>query len=872
MFLKKNNPLIKVAVGALVWLASSNYNSSLQAQVVPDNTLGNENSQVNSVSPQEQQIEGGAIRDTNLFHSFSEFNIGENQIVNFVNPANIENIFSRVTGNNISGIQGSLGVLGNANLFLINPNGISFGESASLNVNGSFIGTTATSINFTDGTSFDTNPASGEPLLTINQPNALQFGNQPGTIINRSQSFEQAEITNQFNSNGLPAGLAVPIGETLALIGGEIIAEGGNFTAAGGKIELGSVGANSTVGIEINSSDITFDFQAVTDFADISLTSRAALVPIAVLDENGNPVLDENGELIFEDIDFDLGSNLDAASTESTGSINIQGRNVNIFNGSVIQTFTATEFAGGNITINAQEGVNLGIDQSIQTSSDELLFPSFIVSSTVGVGDAGNIDITTSNLSIQDGGAIASNSSVTSNFITGELIFATGNAGSINIITSDSISLSSGGVINSDSLGEGQAGQISLQTDNLSLTDDNSSINVSASGTGLAGDIIVQANSVTLDSGSDISAATTDDGNAGNIEIITSSLSIQNQAEISSESNFAIDPITEENIPATGDAGAINIFASDSISLSSEGEINSSSVGEGQAGQLDIQTNNLSLSDDASINVNAAGSGLAGDIIVQTNSVTLDSGSDISAETTQSDGGNINLQIAENLELRNQGGISASVGGDGNGGNINIVSQFVVTSPQDNSDITANADFGQGGNITIETSGLFGIEFQDQVTESSDITVSSNFGADGSFNLVDFEIRPQENDATSNVVFTDLDTKFTSEHCYANRYNSYIQTGRGGIPLASQSASLSKYTWEDWRFIDEQSNSASAATKPTPEINKTTKDKSAAQGEKTEISQSSIQGWLVNQRGEIILTAKPIVVTPQAPAQSIPGC
>ena len=121
---------------------------------------------------------------------------------------------------------------------------------------------------------------------------------------------------------------------------------------------------------------------------------------------------------------------------------------------------------------------------------------------------------------------------------------------------------------------------------------------------------------------------------------------------------------------------------------------------------------------------------------------------------------------------------------------ISIVSEFVVTSPQDNSDITANAEFGQGGNITIETSGLFGIEFQDQPTELSDITVSSIFGTDGSFNLVDFDIQPQENEVTSDFVPTEQDTKFKTEHCYANRYNSYVQTGRGGLPLASQSASL----------------------------------------------------------------------------------
>ena len=69
----------------------------------------------------------------NLFHSFQEFNVDANKGVYFTSPVGIENILSRVTGNNPAKIFGKLGVLtGNANLFLINPNGIIFGANASL--------------------------------------------------------------------------------------------------------------------------------------------------------------------------------------------------------------------------------------------------------------------------------------------------------------------------------------------------------------------------------------------------------------------------------------------------------------------------------------------------------------------------------------------------------------------------------------------------------------------------------------------------------------------------------------------------------------------------------------------------------------------
>ncbi len=79
-------------------------------------------------------------RGANLFHSFREFNVEEGRSAYFTNPAPIENILSRVTGDNPSQILGKLGVLGNANLFLINPNGIIFGQNASLDVRGSFVG------------------------------------------------------------------------------------------------------------------------------------------------------------------------------------------------------------------------------------------------------------------------------------------------------------------------------------------------------------------------------------------------------------------------------------------------------------------------------------------------------------------------------------------------------------------------------------------------------------------------------------------------------------------------------------------------------------------------------------------------------------
>ncbi|HEY9624387.1 MAG TPA: filamentous hemagglutinin N-terminal domain-containing protein, partial [Crinalium sp.] len=147
------------------------------AQIVPDATLGHERSLVRGNITTDRglidRIDGGAIRGGNLFHSFSEFNVGTGQRVYFSNPDRITNIISRVTGRSRSDIDGTLGVLGNANLFLINPNGIVFGPNAQLDVNRSFVATTANSVLFPDGFAFSATNPTAPPLVTINSPLGL---------------------------------------------------------------------------------------------------------------------------------------------------------------------------------------------------------------------------------------------------------------------------------------------------------------------------------------------------------------------------------------------------------------------------------------------------------------------------------------------------------------------------------------------------------------------------------------------------------------------------------------------------------------------------------------------------------------------------
>src|SRR5687768_11874824 len=109
----------------------------VQAQIVTDGSVGPK------VSLQSGQIEIGADlgtrRGDNLFHSFETFGIIAGQTATFTGPGAIRNVISRVTGGDVSNIDGTLASrVGQANLYFLNPAGVIFGPNAKLDVPGSF--------------------------------------------------------------------------------------------------------------------------------------------------------------------------------------------------------------------------------------------------------------------------------------------------------------------------------------------------------------------------------------------------------------------------------------------------------------------------------------------------------------------------------------------------------------------------------------------------------------------------------------------------------------------------------------------------------------------------------------------------------------
>jgi filamentous hemagglutinin family protein len=581
------------------------------AQITPDNTLPS-NSRL-TPSGSINLIEGGTQSGSNLFHSFQQFSVPTGSTAHFNNALDIQNIISRVTGGAISNIDGLIRAEGKANLFLINPSGIVFGQNARLNVGGSFFASTASIIKFADGFEFSATIAQNTPLLTISVPIGLQFGVNPQRILVRG------------NGQGLRIGapiidtqnaLRVQPNQTLALVGGNVALEGATLKTAGGRIELGSVGDNSLVSLTPNNG-FSLNYSGVQNFKDIQLSQQAAV----------------------------------DASGSGSGNIQVVGRNIKLTDGSQIEASTLGSNPGGTLVVNAQDSVQL-IGTSANSSSLSGLSARVFPGAT---GAAGDVIINTRQLLIQDGARISATT------------FAAGNGGKLTV-NADSVQVS-GSSAEGDESGlfaqtepreipnpipirqrvpslTGAAGDVMINTREL-LVENGGQIQAATFGAGKGGDLTVNAESVQLTgiasngrrlgSGLVTSTAEGTTGAAGNVTINTNQLLVGDGGRVVVRSR------------GTGNAGNLTVNAR-SIRLDNNATLiadtTSTNTDSNQA-TININSRDLILRRDSNITANATGSDvIGGNINIDTSILAAVENSFISADSRDFRGGKVKINTS----------------------------------------------------------------------------------------------------------------------------------------------------------------------------------------------------------------------------------
>ncbi|MDZ8221788.1 filamentous hemagglutinin N-terminal domain-containing protein [Nostoc sp. ChiVER01] len=629
------------------------------AQITTDTTLPN-NSNV-KLEGNTTVIEGGTTRGGNLFHSFSEFSVLDGNTAFFNNSLDIQNILTRVTGKSISNIDGLIRTNGKANLFLLNPNGIVFGPKGSLSIGGSFIATTANALQFGSIGNFSaTNPEAPSSLLTIN-PSAFLYNQiTTGAIENNSIAGAGPHLAG-FETYGL----RVPDGKSILLIGGNVTMDNGQLNAYGGRIELTGLAAPGSINL----------------FTDGDIFSTQ--VP----------------ELSRSDVFLNNGA-IANVSYENGGSIAVNARNIDLLkgsslNGGIEANLGSATAKAGNITLDATEAIRIEEQSEIRNQVR-----------TNGIGNAGDINITTGLLSVKVGSGIYTRT------LGDHSLQRPGNAGNININARGQVSFLDGSFGSTtleptNPTDVGKSGNLQIQADSV-LVGNNSQLKVSTLGTGDAGNLTIDArNTVDFYNNSfAFSQVEKGEGNGGIIKINTGSLTLNDNSLLSASTI------------AKGNAGSVQIQARDNVSLANKSGVFTTVQpgGKGNGNDLSIQARSVSVTNGSFLTAATFGEGNAGNVIIGADSVQFDGSNSYAASSVglredgegSGNGGIVKISTGS-LQLTNQAILTAeSYSKQGDAGNIIIDARDTVSLSDGSSIKTLLGEQikGKAGNISIATGSL----------------------------------------------------------------------------------------------------------------------------------------------------------------------
>ena len=535
------------------------------------------------------------------------------------------------------------------------------------------------------------------------------------------------------------------------------------------------------------------------------------------------------------------------------GDIHLSARNI-LLDGALIFTGAGAPGASaGNVTITATESVDLrGITQVTQNREGEGSRPSVI--STSSLQNSGDITINAERLRLQDGALIAT------------LTFLGGQGGQLTVNATESVELIGlatdeiliSGLV-TDAFGAGVAGNLEVNTNRLIVRDgtilsasafsadlfeiERLGIELDLSGQG--GNIIVNATesveirgTSTTGFPSGVYNQTFGSGNAGNLEVNTAELTVSEGGQIT----VSARTVDETRIPFAVE-GFFEIFGT-----LRDRDIENLGLFLGVTPGATVTQTRANISEAFAQRLrNAQVTGNAGDIEIGTELLQLDGGSGIIAITNASEGGNITLNVRDQLRLRRNSQVSTTAGilaASGNGGNITIDTPLLVAIPRENSDISANAFEGNGGNVNIAAQGIFGTEFRQGETTLSDITASSQFGTDGTVTIELPDVDPASGLIDLPVEVVDP-TSLVDERCRFDRLegSEFINTGSGGRPPSPTDPLTSSRGWIDPLVANISSDLAAKNDLETDPL-------------------VEAQGWILNDDGQIELVVEAPTVTP----------
>ncbi len=687
---------------------------------------------------------------------------------------------------------------------------------------------------------------------------------------NLSLSFPNSvERSNVSLSNRALVAVIAGDGGSIAVNAQNLEITGGSFLVAGIESGLGSdnskagnIEVNATGAINLNNRSSIAN-QVLPEAnglgGDVNISASAlrleggAQVNTSTFGsgKGGNLSVDaQNVQLIGTSADGLSSSALYASaesnSTGDSGSLTIKTNTLLVKDGAQVGAGTFGEGNGGNLSVDAQDV------QLIGRSADSLV-PSSLSASAQrnSTGDAGDLTIKTNTLLVKDGAVVST------------VTLSVGDGGSLTVDALDVqlIGKSSGLFAEANLNSTGDAGDLTIKT-NTFLVKDGAVVGTTTFGQGNGGILTIDALDVQvigesadgqLGSGLFASAQRNSTGDAGDLIVKTNTLLVKDGAQVSAgtfgQGNGGILTIDALDVQVIGES-ADGRFSS---GLFASAQPNST----GDAGDLTVKTNTLLVQDGAAVTVQGLGTGTAGNMTLNARSIRLNNNALLSANTQSAkvdpnrEQATININSQFLIMSRNSNIVTNATGENVIGGNINIDTDFLIAI--ENSDISANSANFRGGRVRINTQGIFGTQVRDVASDStSDITATgANPDFSGTVELNRPDIDP--NNGLINLPTVPLDTE-VSQVCQprtAQNQSSFIITGRGGLPPNPRTEPLSgDAVIVDWVTLNPNSNNRSTPTvtsKPTPPA-------------PPPIVEAT--GWMLNQKGEVVLTANALTTTP----------
>jgi filamentous hemagglutinin family protein len=522
-------------------------------------------------------------------------------------------------------------------------------------------------------------------------------------------------------------------------------------------------------------------------------------------------------------------------STGAAGKITITTPQFNLRDGSLISAASLGSGAGGAITFNVIDTINLIGNDEVILSENNKISPSAIAVGAFSNGQGGNLVLNTGTLRIADGAQIYGSTGETGGNAANVTVSATR---AVEITGSSALAIGrSYSSLSSDTFGDGNAGILSLTTPTLSVTN-GGRVSAGTTGSGEAGQLVVNAVLIQVDGrainaeASRINFDSYGAGNAGGLNLQTQQLSITGGGRVSAATANA------------GLGGALTVNATDSVTIAGEGSSLSFEAKEGSTADargIDLTTNQLQVLQGGKITVSGQGSGKAGNLTIAARSIFMDNGARLTATTAAATGGNITLKVLESITLRRDSDIRAEATGTGNGGNITLsAGRFISAILSENSDVLAFAPQGQGGRITAKAQGIFGFQlFQGFDTLKSDFVASG--GSDLLNGVIDIDTRnpqpspPLPQDFADPQVAQGCQSSPTASQSPAAR-SQYFHTGTGGLSTSPSDPLQSQRPQVPWN---------------TPE---------PAQSSPTEIREA--QGWVRTADGRVRLVGNDLALLP----------